>query len=162
MEISLPVRRKGTFFRRNPLWRTRVLVFVGPWSCHRERLPSSGNQKCALDELLSEYLLYLFPTFSTFALWTTHPHLAQVPVVVVRLVLVGQFPAQDDAVLPALKTREQTVNHPQHTAGKRRKWGAKALQRCCRRSPLGGSGESELECNLFMQVLYTPAPQPSC
>lgn len=34
----------------------------------------------------------------------THPHLAQVPVVIVRLILVGQFSAQDDAVLPTLKT----------------------------------------------------------
>lgn len=43
MEIFLPVRRKGTFFRRSQLWRIRVLVFAGPWSCHRERLPSSSR-----------------------------------------------------------------------------------------------------------------------
>lgn len=34
---------------------------------------------------------------------TAHPHFAQVPVVVVRLVLVGELPAEDDAVLPTLR-----------------------------------------------------------
>lgn len=32
-----------------------------------------------------------------------HPHLAEVPVVVVGLVLVCQLPAQDDPVLPTLQ-----------------------------------------------------------
>lgn len=32
----------------------------------------------------------------------THPHFAQVPVVVVCLVLIGQLSAKDDTVLPAL------------------------------------------------------------
>lgn len=41
----------------------------------------------------------------------THPHLAQVPVVIVRLILVGQFSAQDDAVLPTLKTFKKKKTH---------------------------------------------------
>lgn len=34
----------------------------------------------------------------------SYPHLAQVPVVVVGLILVSQFSAQDDAILPTLET----------------------------------------------------------
>lgn len=42
---------------------------------------------------------------TSLSTWITHPHLAQVPVVVIRLVLVGQLSAQDDAVLPTLRTK---------------------------------------------------------
>lgn len=43
----------------------------------------------------------------------THPHLAQIPVVVVRLILVGQLSAQNDAILPTLRTEAQTHMHTQ-------------------------------------------------
>lgn len=39
---------------------------------------------------------------------TTHPHLAQVPVVIVGLILVSQLSAQDDAILPTLETHKHT------------------------------------------------------
>lgn len=33
----------------------------------------------------------------------THPHLAQIPVVVIGLILVSQLSAQDDPIFPALR-----------------------------------------------------------
>lgn len=37
-----------------------------------------------------------------------YPHFAQVPVVIVALVLLCDLPAQDDAVLPALRANEHS------------------------------------------------------
>lgn len=41
---------------------------------------------------------------SQYSVVETHPHLAQIPVVVVRLILVSQLSAQDNAILPTLRT----------------------------------------------------------
>lgn len=66
----------------------------------------------------------------------THPHLAQVPVIVVGLVLVSQFSAQDDAVLPTLKAEKHTTFFVFFSD--------LAMQPHCRRAcpPPGGTGES--------------------
>lgn len=99
---------------------------------------------------------------------TTYPHFTQVPVVVVRLVLVSKLSAKDDAILPTLRTQKHTLipchlHRAQSDSYRltRNLLNTKTLVLQCshNRSPLDGTGESTTPAdtnNLSMQVRAAP------